>query len=178
MPRISIIGIGNTLRADDGVGVRVAEELSSRDLGAGVDVVSGELAGMLLAPYFINSDHVIVVDAVDAQDTPGSVFMFRAEDGLPKLRSNTSHGMGVGELVRVARLSGSKAEIIDLCHPGGGRPPHGRGSIARGRGRDPGRDRHDRGPGRGAPGVCDGAVRHRPELSAAPADHNTAAHMS
>lgn len=112
MPRISIIGIGNTLRADDGVGVRVAEELSSRDLGAGVDVVSGELAGMLLAPYFINSDHVIVVDAVDAQDTPGSVFMFRAEDGLPKLRSNTSHGMGVGELVRVARLSGSKAEIM------------------------------------------------------------------
>ena len=42
MPRISIIGIGNTLRADDGVGVRVAEELSSRDLGAGRCVVLPE----------------------------------------------------------------------------------------------------------------------------------------
>jgi hydrogenase maturation protease len=112
MPRISVIGIGNTLKADDGVGVRVAEELSSVDLGADVDVVSGELAGMLLAPYFINSDHVIVVDAIDAQDTPGSVFRFHAEDGLPMLRSHTSHGISVPELVTVARLSGSKAEIL------------------------------------------------------------------
>jgi hydrogenase maturation protease len=112
MPRISVIGIGNTLKADDGVGVRVAEELSSLDLGADVDVVSGELAGMLLAPYFINSDHVIVVDAIDAGDTAGSVFRFHAEDGLPMLRSHTSHGISVTELVTVARLSGSKAEIL------------------------------------------------------------------
>jgi hydrogenase maturation protease len=112
MPRISVIGIGNTLKADDGVGVRVAEELSSRDLGAGVEVVSGELAGMLLAPYFINSDHVIVVDAIDAGDEPGSVFRFRAEDGLPMLRSHTSHGIGVTELMQAARLSGSKAEVM------------------------------------------------------------------
>ena len=112
MPKISVIGIGNTLKADDGVGVRVAEELSSVDLGADVDVVSGELAGMLLAPYFINSDHVIVVDAIDAGDTPGSVFRFLAEEGLPMLRSHTSHGISVPELVTVARLSGSKAEIL------------------------------------------------------------------
>ena len=112
MPRISVIGIGNTLKADDGVGVRVAEELSSVDLGVGVDVVSGELAGMLLAPYFINSDHVIVVDAIDAGDTPGAVFRFHAEEGLPMLRSHTSHGISVPELVTVARLSGSKAEIL------------------------------------------------------------------
>jgi hydrogenase maturation protease len=112
MPKISVIGIGNTLKADDGVGVRVAEELSSRDLGAGVEVVAGELAGMLLAPYFIDSDHVIVVDAIDAGDTPGSVFRFRAEDGLPMLRSHTSHGISVPELMMAARLSGSTTEVM------------------------------------------------------------------
>ena len=112
MPKISVIGIGNTLKADDGVGVQVAEELSSVDLGADVDVVSGELAGMLLAPYFIDRDHVIVVDAIDAGDTPGSVFRFHAEEGLPMLRSHTSHGISVTELVTVARLSGSKAEVL------------------------------------------------------------------
>jgi len=112
MPKISVIGIGNTLKADDGVGVQVAEELASLDLGAGVDVVSGELAGMLLAPYFIDYDHAIVVDAIDAQDTPGSVFRFYAEEGLPMLRSHTSHGISVPELVTVARLKGSKARIL------------------------------------------------------------------
>ena len=112
MPKISVIGIGNTLKADDGVGVQVAEELSSVGLGADVDVVSGELAGMLLAPYFIDRDHVIVVDAIDAGDTPGSVFRFHAEEGLPMLRSHTSHGISVTELVTVARLSGSKAEVL------------------------------------------------------------------
>lgn len=112
MRKISVIGIGNTLRADDGVGVRVAEELSSRDLGAGVEVVSGELAGMLLAPYFINSDNVIVVDAIEVGDTPGSVFRFPAEEAFPVLRSHTSHGISVPDLLMAARLSGSNAEVL------------------------------------------------------------------
>lgn len=110
--RVCIIGIGNTLMGDDGVGVRVAERLSSRDLGAGVSVVVGGLAGMLLLPHLLENDYVIFVDAIDAQDTPGSVFRFPADAGLPQLRSHTSHGISVPDLMFGARLSGCSAEVI------------------------------------------------------------------
>lgn len=111
MARVCVIGIGNTLKGDDGVGVRVAEELSGRDLGPDVEVVVGHLAGMQLAPHFISAERVIVVDAIDAGDDPGSIYRFRAEDGLPMLRSNTSHGISVPELITAARLCGSSAEV-------------------------------------------------------------------
>jgi hydrogenase maturation protease len=106
-----VIGIGNTLKGDDGVGVRVAELLAERDLGPDVEVVVGHLGGMQLAPHFIGAGRVIVVDAIDAGDTPGSIYRFKAEDGLPMLRSNTSHGISVPELITAARLCGSTAEV-------------------------------------------------------------------
>ena len=100
------------LKADDGAGVRVAELLGERDLGPDVEVVVGHLGGMQLACYFTEADRVIVADAIDAGDEPGSVFRFRAEEGLPMLRSHTSHGISVPELITAARLCGSKAEVL------------------------------------------------------------------
>ena len=67
---------------------------------------------MQLAPHFRGVDRVIVVDAIDAGDAPGSVFRFRAEEGLPMLRSHTSHGISVPELLTAARLTGSSAEVL------------------------------------------------------------------
>ncbi len=112
MARVCVIGIGNTLKADDGAGVAVAEALASRELGPDVEVVVGHLGGMRLAPHFVGSERVIVVDAIDVGDEPGSVYRFRAEEGLPMLRSHTSHGISVPELLTAARLSGSRAEVV------------------------------------------------------------------
>jgi hydrogenase maturation protease len=111
--RVCIIGIGNTLMGDDGVGVRVAEELSSRDLGADVCVVSGGTDGMALSRYFLESDAVVVVDAIAAEDAPGSVFRFTPDDaGITSLRSHTSHGLSVPAIMFAARLQGACPEVI------------------------------------------------------------------
>ncbi len=98
---------------DDGVGVRVAEELSSRDLGADVTVVSGATDGMALAHHFIDADAVVIVDAIFADDTPGSVFRFTPEDaGITSLRSHTSHGISVPAIMLAARLMNACPEVI------------------------------------------------------------------
>jgi len=111
--RVCIIGIGNTLMGDDGVGVRVAEELSSRDLGAGVTVISGGTDGMALTRYFHESDAVVVVDAIAADDVPGSVFRFTPDDaGITSLRSHTSHGLSVPAIMFAARLQGACPDVI------------------------------------------------------------------
>ena len=63
---VRVLGIGNTLMGDDGVGSVVARELTGR-LPDGVTVVVGETAGIALAPHFDKADAVVVVDALDAQ---------------------------------------------------------------------------------------------------------------
>ena len=113
MTRVRIIGIGNTLMGDDGVGVRVAEELLGRDLGAGVDVVSGGTDGMALTSHFTDVETVIVVDAIAAADTPGSVYRFTPEEaGIESLRSHTSHGLSVPAIMFAARLQGACPDVV------------------------------------------------------------------
>jgi hydrogenase maturation protease len=108
-----VIGIGNTLMGDDGVGVRVAEALTSRDLGPGVTVVAGGTEGMALSRHFTESDSVVVVDAIAAADAPGSVFRFTPQDiGMTQLRSHTSHGLSLPNIILAASLQGASPEVI------------------------------------------------------------------
>jgi hydrogenase maturation protease len=105
--------MGNTLMGDDGVGVRVAEVLGQRDLGADIEVVAGGTAGMALSRYFAEADQVVVVDAIAAGDVPGSVFRFTPEDaGITTLRSHTSHGLSLPNILLAARLQGSAPDVI------------------------------------------------------------------
>jgi hydrogenase maturation protease len=105
--------MGNTLMGDDGVGVRVAEALSLRDLGPDIEVVSGGTAGMALSHYFTGADRVLVVDAIAAGDTPGSVFRFRPEDaGILELRSHTSHGLSLPNIMMAASLRGARPQVV------------------------------------------------------------------
>ena len=112
-PRITVLGLGNTLMGDDGVGVRVADALAERDLGSDVAVVPGGVAGMALVPLFVESDAVVVVDAIATDDVPGSVYRFTAEEvRFAPLRSNTSHGFSLPAVLTAARLQGADPDVV------------------------------------------------------------------
>lgn len=110
---VSVIGVGNTLMADDGVGVRVAEMLRDRLAEEPrVSVTTGGLAGMALMPAVKAADHVIFVDALAIEGAePGDIFGFDPDEaGITKTRSYTSHGMGIPYLITSARMQGHDAE--------------------------------------------------------------------
>lgn len=117
-PKISVIGIGNTLMGDDGVGVEVARGLLSHispgDTESNVDIIIGNTAGLGLLKHFRESETVIVVDAINvAGAEPGSIFRFDPDEvGITSLRSNNIHGMGISYLVMNARLMGSDPDVI------------------------------------------------------------------
>ena len=113
MPTVRVIGLGNTLMGDDGVGVRVAEVLASRDLGPGAEVIDGGTAGMALSHYFTRADAVVVVDAIATGDSPGSVFRFTPDDvDIESLRSHTSHGLSLPNILFAARLQGALPRVV------------------------------------------------------------------
>lgn len=80
--RSIVIGVGNPLLGDDGVGIRVARELSRRfDNHAGVAVTELYAGGLRLMETMVGFDRALVVDAmVTGACPPGSVRCFAPEE--------------------------------------------------------------------------------------------------
>ncbi len=76
-----ILGVGNPLQGDDGVGIVAVQQIAARpDLPAGVDVLDGGTAGLGLIPVLEQYRRVILVDAVQMGERPGTVRRFTWED--------------------------------------------------------------------------------------------------
>ncbi len=105
-----VLGVGNVLLHDDGVGVRVVEALRSaavRDPGTlpdGTRLVDGGTLGLELLRTVEGSRAVLIVDAVDLDQQPGTVCVL-GRDRLEQLdQGDGSIRGGVGELLAVGRL--------------------------------------------------------------------------
>lgn len=106
-----VIGVGNELRGDDGVGLAVLRVLRDRDLPAGGDAVTLREAtgeGATLMETWQGADVAILIDAVRADGDPGTVYRFDArEQTLPSQFFNYStHAFSVAEAVELARALG------------------------------------------------------------------------
>lgn len=73
----NVIGCGNLLRGDDGVGIRVIEELGKEDLPPGVSLIDAGTRSLDLFAFLDGARKAIVVDAVKNGATPGT--LYRAE---------------------------------------------------------------------------------------------------
>ena len=75
-----IIGLGNLLMGDDGVGIHAVRELTRRALPTGIDVVDGGTPGLDLLRLMDGYSKVLIIDAVDAGQEPGAILRFTPED--------------------------------------------------------------------------------------------------
>lgn len=76
-----ILGIGNTLLSDEGVGVHVISQLqSSGNLPDDVTLMDGGTLSFILAGSIEDAENLIVIDAADLQCAPGTVQIFIGED--------------------------------------------------------------------------------------------------
>ena len=106
---ILVLGIGNLLMADDGVGVRIAQGLATcYRFPSGVKVLDGGTLGLDLLPRLEGVDRLLVVDAVETGDKPGTMIRLTGEDIPLALETKVSpHQMGLKDLLTVAALQGN-----------------------------------------------------------------------
>jgi hydrogenase maturation protease len=112
---IAILGIGNLLLTDEGIGVHAAKVLSARKLPDNVSVYDAGTLGLLSAPMFEGSDLLILIDAVDTQGEPGQVFRYNKDDiMLNRIPLKLSpHQIGFQETLLVSELRGQcPSEVI------------------------------------------------------------------
>lgn len=96
-----VLGVGNTILADEGVGVRVVEALA-RDyiLPAEVGVIDGGTSGMELLEELSSLDLLIVVDAVNVGKAPGTPVKLAGDEVPVFFRRNLSpHGIGLSDVL-------------------------------------------------------------------------------
>lgn len=112
-PHIVVLGVGNLLRRDEGVGVRVIRELQARyRFPTCVTLVDGGTAVLRMLPLLESADHLVVVDAVDAGTAPGTVLVFQPEDA----EVAPSPGVSLHEMGPLAALALLKA-TTGRCPP-------------------------------------------------------------
>ena len=95
---ILILGIGNILLRDEGVGVRVIETLQQQKTPDTIDLVDGGTSGADLIDILADRRKVIIVDAVDAGKAPGTVIRFE-EDDLENIPNSalSLHELGIAQ---------------------------------------------------------------------------------
>lgn len=114
---ILVLGVGNILLSDEGIGVRVIEALEQRYvLPDNVDVLDGGTAGMELLEAMANRSHLIIVDAiVSRKSEPGALLILR-DDEVPVLFNNkiSPHQLGLSDVLSALRFTGEFPDKITL----------------------------------------------------------------
>ncbi len=74
MARVLIIGFGNLLLSDEGLGIHAVQALQGRPLPEGVEVMDGGTSAIDILPYLEGVDFLIIIDAVAGTEPPGTLY--------------------------------------------------------------------------------------------------------
>ena len=114
MEECVIIGIGNVLHGDDGLGVHAIRYLKER-MPESVTLVEGGVYGLDLLTWLDGPRHAIFIDAMDVEDEPGSVYRFSPQDVLEQPKTPLSvHDLGLYDLIAAAKLLDQCPEHITI----------------------------------------------------------------
>ncbi len=108
--KVALIGLGNILMGDEGVGVHAVKVLRRRyDFSADLNLIDGGTLGLDLLPFLEGMEKVLFLDALDLQRDPGTIAVL--EDGeIPSFlgRSLSFHQVGLADLLFASKLIGVK----------------------------------------------------------------------
>jgi hydrogenase maturation protease len=103
---IALIGLGNILLRDEGVGVHAANTIKQRyTFSPEVEIIDGGTMGLDLLPIFEGRDKVLIVDAVDFGKEPGHIGIIENDDIPSVLNSKLSvHHINLSDVLFAAKL--------------------------------------------------------------------------
>ena len=104
---ILVLGIGNVLLTDEGIGVRALNELERRyTFPENVELLDGGTAGIELLRHIRNRDYLIIIDAMKFHQEPGTVTRVEGNDVPAAFRTRLSpHQLGLSDLLAAAMLT-------------------------------------------------------------------------
>jgi hydrogenase maturation protease len=108
---ILILGIGNYLMGDEGLGVHFIQQLETENLPEGIDLLDGGTAGFQLMEYLEKYPIVIMVDATLDQNPVGTIRLIEPKFSQDFPKAMSTHEIGLKDLVESLSLMGKLPKI-------------------------------------------------------------------
>jgi hydrogenase maturation protease len=99
-----ILGLGNVLMGDEGIGIKAVEYLQERGMAEEADLLDGGTGGFQLLSLFQSYRHIIIIDATIGGKEPGEISILKPRYASEFPRSLTSHDIGLKDLMQSAEL--------------------------------------------------------------------------
>lgn len=107
-----VLGLGNVIMGDEGVGVHVVRALEQQPLPGDVECLDGGTGGFILLEPLQAASHIILIDATDDGNPPGTVTRTTprfSKDYPPTL---TAHDIGVKDLLDAFYMQSGEREVV------------------------------------------------------------------
>lgn len=109
--KILILGIGNLLMGDEGVGVHAIRELEKISLPENIDLLDGGTGGFHLLEYFQSYKRLVMIDATMDGKKAGTVKLITPKFASDFPKALSAHDIGLKDLVESAAILGSMPEV-------------------------------------------------------------------
>jgi hydrogenase maturation protease len=107
-----VLGLGNTLMGDEGVGVHVVRDLENRVLPAGVGCLDGGTGGFVLLEPLQNADRIVMIDAAADGNPVGTITRITPRFSSEYPPTLTAHDVGVKDLLDIFYILGGDCEVV------------------------------------------------------------------
>jgi hydrogenase maturation protease len=107
-----VLGLGNTLLGDEGVGVHVVRAVEQHPLPAGVECLDGGTGGFVLLEPMQEADRVVLIDASSDGNPIGTVTRTTPKFSSDYPPTLTAHDIGIKDLLDVFYLTGSTRDVV------------------------------------------------------------------
>ncbi|MBT8263014.1 MAG: hydrogenase maturation protease [Bacteroidia bacterium] len=109
---ILVMGVGNYLMGDEGIGVHIIQEMSKMDLPDAVDILDGGTGGLLLLSCFEAYPKIIFIDATMDGKTPGSISIITPKFASDFPNALSVHDVGLKDMIEAVYLMDEVPEIL------------------------------------------------------------------
>jgi hydrogenase maturation protease len=110
-----VLGLGNTLHSDDGIGPQAIERLRSDPrVPADVSLIEGGTLGLELLTYIWDCSYLLVLDAVDVGQAPGTLVRMSGQELQTLPGTGSVHQLGVADLLVALRVLASRTPEVVL----------------------------------------------------------------
>lgn len=105
--RITVLGIGNPLCRDDGIGIRVAAEMRESGKYPAIEIIDGGSAPDFLSLLDTDSAKLIIVDALRGGGQPGDIYRLKlGEENIAEEAPASLHGIGILDSLKLMKQLG------------------------------------------------------------------------
>lgn len=107
-----VLGLGNVILGDEGVGVHVVRALEQRQLPTHVECLDGGTGGFILLEPLQEAGHIILIDAAADGNPPGTVTRTTPRFSRDYPPTLTAHDIGVKDLLDAFYMQGGTREVV------------------------------------------------------------------